>query len=186
MERLKQPKRSPASESAPHWRTMAPGWYVSTTLEIIYKKLEISSKQLQQYHNTETNKLGLDMGISTRTYSFKKSGEASVIYSILEWNIDSIKLAFSLSYFLQHDVNEHHYSCSFIKTSNDHKQFQNTITKMRLVSINQTLKISLDTKISLHQTRKGKWLWKLIINAITIIIIIQWKWRTKWMSCQLI
>lgn len=37
MERLKQPKRSPASESAPHWRTIAPGTYVSTTLEIIYK-----------------------------------------------------------------------------------------------------------------------------------------------------
>jgi hypothetical protein len=36
MERLKQPKRSPASESAPHWRTIAPGTYVSTTLEIIY------------------------------------------------------------------------------------------------------------------------------------------------------
>jgi hypothetical protein len=25
MERLKQPKRSPARESAPHWRTIAPG-----------------------------------------------------------------------------------------------------------------------------------------------------------------
>lgn len=37
MERLKQPNRSPARESAPHWRTMAPGEYISTTFEIIYK-----------------------------------------------------------------------------------------------------------------------------------------------------
>lgn len=44
MERLKQPKRSPASESAPHWSTMAPGRYVSTTFEIIYK-IEFASKR---------------------------------------------------------------------------------------------------------------------------------------------
>lgn len=36
MVRLKQPSLSPDSESAPHWRTTALGWYISITLAMIY------------------------------------------------------------------------------------------------------------------------------------------------------
>lgn len=105
MERLKQPKRSPASESAPHWRTIAPGTYVSTTLEITYN--------IEIYEQKFAHELGGDQARNKRhqsrtswlidsTYTFKESREANVIYSIFEWDIYSIELAFSFSYFLQY------------------------------------------------------------------------------------
>lgn len=39
MVRLKQPNRSPDRESAPHWSTTALGWYISITLDMIYRTI---------------------------------------------------------------------------------------------------------------------------------------------------
>lgn len=101
MERLKQPKRSPASESAPHWRTIAPGTYVSTTLEIICNIKVYKQKFTPGTIKPEINLIQL---LISSTYTFKKSSEASVIYSILEWDIYGIILAFSFSCFLQYKI----------------------------------------------------------------------------------
>lgn len=46
MERLKQPKRSPASESAPHWRTIAAGRYISTVLDMICRDWKLILKKM--------------------------------------------------------------------------------------------------------------------------------------------
>ena len=102
MERLKQPRRSPASESAPHWRTIAHGTYVSTTLEIIYN-MEICNQKFILSMIKPEKKISISTYLLiTRTYTLKKSGEAGVIYSILERDIYGIILAFPFSYFLQY------------------------------------------------------------------------------------
>lgn len=44
MVRLKQPRRSPDSESAPHWRTTALGWYISITFAITWRSTEQRNK----------------------------------------------------------------------------------------------------------------------------------------------
>ena len=99
IERLKQPKRSPANESAPHWRTMTPGRYISTTLEIIYMN-KIHSKHTT-FNRNSSKGIKLNSKDFHWTYSPEKSVEATIIYSILQWDINGIKLAFSFSYFLQ-------------------------------------------------------------------------------------
>lgn len=57
MVRLKQPSLSPDSESAPHWRTTALGWYISITLAMIYTNNTntITNVSLQKCQSAKVN-----------------------------------------------------------------------------------------------------------------------------------
>ena len=54
------------------------------------------------HKNKSINYINHELRYFTTTYSFEKSSKASVIYSILEWDIYGIKFSFSFSCFLQY------------------------------------------------------------------------------------
>lgn len=66
MVRLKQPSLSPDSESAPHWRTTALGWYISITLAMIYTNNTntITNVSVQKCQSAKVNNSFLLTGLN--------------------------------------------------------------------------------------------------------------------------